>query len=123
MFTICKRFDFSAAHRLDKLPETHPCFNLHGHNYEVWIEFSAEEPDERGFVIDYRDLGAIKKWIDGTLDHRHLNDVLPWTPTAENIALFIFERVPYLLDATAFPVTLAAVRVSETQKTWAEYRP
>ncbi len=37
MYTIAKRFTFSASHVIGGLPEEHPCARLHGHNYEVEV--------------------------------------------------------------------------------------
>jgi 6-pyruvoyltetrahydropterin/6-carboxytetrahydropterin synthase len=78
MFTITKEFHFSASHVLDRLPGWHPCARMHGHNYVVVVELSAAPEDltEAGFVRDYRDLDAFKKWIDATLDHQHLNEAM-----------------------------------------------
>ncbi|MFI7347265.1 6-pyruvoyl trahydropterin synthase family protein [Streptomyces sp. NPDC049936] len=116
---IVKRFDFSASHRLGGLPESHQCARLHGHNYAVELELSAERNalTSTGFVRDYGDLSAFKKWLDETLDHRHLNDVVEGNPTAENLAVWMFGQWK-----DEFP-ELSSVRVSETPKTWAEYRP
>lgn len=82
MFTITKEFHFSASHVLDRLPAWHPCARLHGHNYVVILELSAEDSglNEVGFVRDYRELDAFKKWMDTTLDHRHLNDSMGGAP-------------------------------------------
>lgn len=121
MFMISKEFHFSASHVLDRLPSWHQCARMHGHNYVVVLELSARAEDltEAGFVRDYRDLDPFKKWLDETLDHRHLNEAMgaSVSPSAENLAKWIFdswvERVP----------ELAAVRVSETPRTWAVYRP
>lgn len=122
VLTISKEFHFSASHVLDRLPSWHPCSRIHGHNYIVVLELSlrAEELGEDGFVRDYRDLDDFKRWVDDTLDHRHLNDVErddDWPPSAENLALWIFqtwfERYP----------ELSGVAISETPKTWATYRP
>jgi 6-pyruvoyltetrahydropterin/6-carboxytetrahydropterin synthase len=76
VFTITKEFHFSASHVLDQLPAWHPCARMHGHNYIVVLELSAEDDAliPPGFVRDYRDLDAFKKWMDDTLDHRHLNE-------------------------------------------------
>lgn len=116
MFIISKQFNFSASHQLAGLPEDHPCSRLHGHNYVVEIELRGTLTAV-GFVRDYRELDAVKQFLDGRFDHRHLNDALPGiNPTAENIALFLFNRF-----SAEYP-ELAAVRVSETPKTWAEYR-
>ena len=117
MFRITKEFHFSASHRLDHLPEGHQCARLHGHNYVVVVELAAAELNADGFVRDYQELAALKEYIDGTLDHRHLNDVLDVPTTAENLA-----RHLYGWCAARWPET-AAVRVSETPKTWAEFRP
>ena len=119
MFTITKEFHFSASHVLDLLPASHPCARLHGHNYVVVLELSAQDDDrtENGFVRDYRDLGAFKSWMDTTLDHRHLNEALGSTPpSAENLAKWIYDT--WCEDLPE----LTAVSVSETPKTWAVYR-
>ena len=78
MLTITKEFHFSASHVLDRLPAWHQCARMHGHNYIVVLELSAPRDalTEAGFVRDYRELDAFKKWMDETLDHRHLNEVM-----------------------------------------------
>lgn len=117
MYTIRKEFHFSASHCLGGLPEGHPCSNIHGHNYIVTVELSSAKLDPTGFVVDYRRLDPIKKYIDDVLDHKHLNDILECNPTAENIAKHIFVKF-----TREFP-QLTAVEVSETQKTNARYTP
>ena len=118
MFTITKQFAFSASHQLAGLDADHPCSRLHGHNYIVEVELKGDRLDERGFVRDYRELGPLKRLIDDEFDHRHLNDVLAHDhPTAENLALYFYEWAH-----NRWP-EVSAVRVSETPKTWAEYRP
>ncbi|GGX88173.1 6-pyruvoyl trahydropterin synthase family protein [Streptomyces hiroshimensis] len=117
---ITKQFAFSASHQLAGLPEGHQCGRLHGHNYVVEVELSAgrDRLTPPGFVRDYGELSELKKWIDELLDHRHLNDVVKeQNPSAENLAVWIYEQW-----FTVYP-ELTAVRVSETPKTWAEYRP
>ena len=116
MFEIRKQFTFSAAHQLDHLPKDHPCSRIHGHNYIVEIVLQAETLNGDGFVIDYGDLAPLQRHIDQLFDHRCLNEWFPSYPTAENIAQYLFAWCH-----AAWPQT-AAVRVSETPKTWAEYR-
>ena len=117
MYTIAKQFSFSARHIIEGLPETHPCSRLHGHNYTVEVQLAGGGLDAVGFVVDYNDLETFKRLIDDELDHRHLNDVLSGPTTAEHIAYHLYERAKGLWDQ------VVAVRVSETPKTWAEYRP
>lgn len=120
MLTISKEFHFSASHVLTQLPDGHPCARVHGHNYVVVLELAAprERLDDTGFVRDYRELDAFTQWLDDTLDHRHLNEILgSLQPSAENLALWIHDHWRNQLPE------LAAVRVSETPRTWAEYRP
>ena len=116
---ITKRFEFSASHQLFGLTEGHQCARLHGHNYMVELELSADRTEltPTGFVRDYGDLAVFKSWLDSTLDHRHLNDVIDSNPTAENLAIWLHTHW-----SKDFP-ELTSVRVSETPKTWAEYRP
>jgi 6-pyruvoyltetrahydropterin/6-carboxytetrahydropterin synthase len=117
---ITKQFTFSASHQLEGLADGHQCARMHGHNYVVEIELSAsrEALTPAGFVRDYGDLSGFRAWIDESLDHRHLNDVVKEAnPSAENLAMWIFEHWD-----DVYP-ELSAVRVSETPKTWAEFRP
>ena len=44
-----------------------------------------------GFVVDFGELDDVKRWIDDTLDHRHLNDVMEGQPSAEAIARLVHE--------------------------------
>lgn len=114
-YTIIKQFTFSASHQLRDLPSAHPCARLHGHNYRVEIVLQSEVIEPVGFVIDYGELQPFKEYIDGKLDHRHLNNIFGFNPTAENIARHLFE-----IGKSYWP-QVKAVRVSETEKTWAEY--
>jgi 6-pyruvoyltetrahydropterin/6-carboxytetrahydropterin synthase len=123
MFAIRKCFEFSASHVLAGLPADHPCTRLHGHNYRVTVELTAGDLDCAGFVWDYRNLDGVKRWLDDTFDHRHLNDVVPVNPSAENLARMIFEVVAGPELGLPGRVTVEAVAVEETPKTWAEYRP
>jgi 6-pyruvoyltetrahydropterin/6-carboxytetrahydropterin synthase len=117
MYKITKEFAFCASHQLDCLPETHPCSRVHGHNYVIRVELKSETLNDVGFVVDYRALDDIKQFIDDTLDHRHLNDALPFNPTAENMAKELYEYFHY-----SHP-EVSAVEVSETPKTNARYEP
>ncbi|WP_265499190.1 6-pyruvoyl trahydropterin synthase family protein [Paracoccus beibuensis] len=117
MFRITKEFHFSASHRLDHLAPDHQCARLHGHNYIVVVELAAAGLNSDGFVRDYHELAPLKDHIDGTFDHRHLNDVLDGPTTAENLARHFFQW-----SRARWP-EVSAVRVSETPKTWAEFRP
>jgi 6-pyruvoyltetrahydropterin/6-carboxytetrahydropterin synthase len=118
MYTITKEFHFSASHQLFGLPDDHQCARLHGHNYIVLVELQAAELNDHGFVRDYLDLAPLKRYIDDELDHRHLNDVLgDDMVTAERMAKHFFDWC-----RAKWP-EISAIKVSETPKTWAEYRP
>jgi 6-pyruvoyltetrahydropterin/6-carboxytetrahydropterin synthase len=117
MFTISKEFTFDAAHQLIGLPDDHPCTRLHGHTYTVIVELSSPVLNDTGFVLDYRELAMVKRYIDDNLDHRNLNDVLNMNPTAELIAMHIYEYFKELIPR------LTAVTVKETPKTKARYEP
>ena len=116
MFRITKQFHFSASHILKGLADDHPCGRLHGHNYIVEVELQAETLGPTGFVRDYHELAPLKHLIDDELDHRHLNDVLA-TPTSEVLAKHFYDWCKQHWPE------VCAVRIAETPKIWAEYRP
>ena len=118
MYKISKQFPFSAAHSLHGLPEDHPCSRLHGHNYVVTVHLRSRELNSQGFVRDYNELRVVKKYIDATLDHRNLNDIMaPLNSSAENLAKMIYDHFKPQLPE------LYAIEVSETPKTSAIYEP
>jgi len=118
MYRITKEFNFSASHQLLRLSQDHPCARLHGHNYVVEIELTSKELNQYGFVRDYRELSSFKKYLDEEIDHRHLNDIFASDcVTAEYLAKKFYEWCK-----AKWP-DVTGVRVSETTKTWAQYRP
>lgn len=115
MYKISKQFAFSASHILDGLPIKHPCARLHGHNYVVTVHLKSLTLNQIGFVKDYRELGIIKEYIDTKLDHRHLNEIFTFNPTAENMAKELYDIFVKLIPE------IYAIEVSETPKTTAIY--
>jgi 6-pyruvoyltetrahydropterin/6-carboxytetrahydropterin synthase len=116
MYRIWKHHRFAASHVLSGLVEGHQCGRLHGHNYLIEIELSSPNLNEIGFVKDFGELKEFKNFIDTEWDHRHLNDVLDFNPTAENMAKYLYEKF------NALWAEVTAVRVQETETSWAEYR-
>ena len=91
MYYVTKRLEISAAHRLDLSYES-KCTSMHGHNWIITVHCRAEELNADGMVVDFTD---IKRTVLGALDHRCLNDILPFNPTAEIIARWICDNVEH----------------------------
>ena len=96
MYYLKKRLEISAAHKLN-LSYGSKCGNLHGHNWIVDIHLKSETLNADGMVADF---SRIKGLIHDRLDHGNLNDILPFNPTAENIAKWIVDTVPHCYRAT-----------------------
>ena len=116
-YTITHDFSFSASHRLDGLPEAHPCGRLHGHNYVARVQLRADDLDINGMVFDWRDLRRFTRYIEEFLDHRHLNGVIEGNPTAERLADYLLYTVCHAVDLP--PGANLDMGVSETPNTWA----
>ncbi len=121
-FRIAKTFAFEAGHRLPGLPVEHKCSRQHGHSYEVQVELtvSAVGLEAPGFVTDFGALAPFKRFLDSELDHHNLHEVLSFEPTSELLAQFLAGW--FILNVQpGIPGRLAAVRVRETESSWARF--
>ena len=126
MFEVRVTADFSAAHFLRDY--NGKCENLHGHNYKVFAHVRGNNLNEGGMLLDFSKLKDALRKTCKILDHTNLND-FPFfnqNPSAEKIALFIFENIKKELneskDIQKEPF-LYAVDVFETETSRARYCP
>lgn len=113
---ITQAFEFEAAHHLPNVPPQHRCKRLHGHSYRVELRLEGPVDPQTGFVVDFFDIEAAFAPLLARFDHQCLNEIEGLeNPTAENIAIWIWERTRKTLPQ------LCAVVVYETHDCWAEY--
>lgn len=117
--TVMKRIRFCAGHRL--FGHEGKCSFLHGHNYTADVYVTSDLQDDVGRVIDFSQLKKLfQGWVDTHWDHAFLlweEDgealmavralqptrlfVMPYNPTAENMARYLLEEAaPGLLAET-----------------------
>lgn len=96
MYYLSKRMEVAFAHRLTLGYES-KCQNLHGHNAVITVYCRAEETNEDGMVADFT---LIKRLVQEKMDHKCLNDVFTFNPTAENLARWIAEQIPTCYKVT-----------------------
>lgn len=132
-----KRFRWEGAHRLPW--HTGGCQNLHGHSYEMWVELEGT-PDERGMLIDFKEIKQVLKPLVEAWDHATLvadydedlkraidllgskHFVLPYDSTSENLCQYTADY----LGSEGLDVLLAhriasiRVRVMETETCYGE---
>jgi len=95
MYYVSKRLEIAACHHLTLSYES-KCENLHGHNWIITVFCKAQTLNADGMVVDFK---KIKEKIHGFLDHGNLNELLPFNPTAENIAHWVTEQIPQCYKA------------------------
>lgn len=111
---VSRKAHFNAAHRLhnkawDEATNQEvfgKCNNphFHGHNYELIVSVLGDIDQETGYVMDMKTLkDLIKAEIEDAFDHKNLNLEVPefanLIPTAENIAVVIWNKLRPQIDA------------------------
>lgn len=126
------------------------CKNMHGHRYRWEAELEGDVVTEQGIsdegmLMDFSDVSSIlMTHIHDVVDHafivfeedneaisalsrlgnNHKTLVVPFIPTAENLAKWAYERVePHLRSSYTNILRLRAFHVRETPKSWASWRP
>jgi 6-pyruvoyltetrahydropterin/6-carboxytetrahydropterin synthase len=94
MYFLKKVITVEAAHKLC-LDYESKCKNLHGHRWRITVYCKSATLNHNGMVVDF---GDIKKKIM-LLDHATINDFIE-QPTAENIAKFICDEIPFCIKVT-----------------------
>lgn len=110
---VSRKAHFNAAHRLYRSDwddsKNDEVFgkcnnpNFHGHNYELIVSVTGEIDPVTGFVVDMKVLkDLIKVKIEDVFDHKNLNkevsEFKELNPTAENIAVVIWNRLRPSID-------------------------
>ena len=124
MFEIAVEETFAAGHALRGYKGK--CENVHGHNYKVRVVLAGEQLDQVGLVYDFVELKKRMEEVIGSLDHKFLNDLEPFTrlnPSAENIAKYFYDELNRRLVGSANGARLREVTIFETDTTTATYRP
>ncbi len=129
---VYRKEHFNAAHRLHNpqwtKEENKTVFglcnndNYHGHNYDLIVKVIGEVNPSTGYVLDLKELSTlIKEQVLDKFDHKNLNlDTVEFAsvnPTAENIAIVIYDLLRVKLDAGLdLKITLY-----ETERNFVEY--
>lgn len=121
MYELTVKGHFDAAHSLYGYPGQ--CRNLHGHTWDVEVTVASEKLDDIGIVYDFSRLKDDLNAVLGQYDHAHINEVPPFdelSPTAENLARVIYERLSEVVDPA---VNVVEVVVWESPIARLAYRP
>ncbi|MES1213966.1 MAG: 6-carboxytetrahydropterin synthase [Bacteroidota bacterium] len=129
---VFRREHFNAAHRLsnpdwddatnEKVFGKCALPNYHGHNYELEVKVTGKPDKKTGYVLDLKILSdIIQKEILGRFDHKNLNldtkEFKDLNPTAENIAIVIYEILRPLINKKKD----LHIRLYETPRNFVEY--
>lgn len=121
MYELTVKSHFDAAHALRGYPGE--CRKLHGHTWDVEVTVGGTTLDDVGIVYDFKTLKDDLNRVLDAYDHAFLNEVAPFdtlTPTAENLARIIYERLTEAVDER---VSVVEVAVWESPIARLSYRP
>lgn len=147
--SITKIVEWDMGHRVPN--HKSKCRNMHGHRYRAEITIGGELCDiagdsSEGMVIDFGDIKQImmeevhdvldhgfmhyskdelcKTAFDAVKEHDQKIIVVPFIPTAENLAGWIWQKIEGRLEKDYnCMLHVIRVRLYETPNSWADYGP
>tara|TARA_B100000674_G_scaffold306261_1_gene254365 strand:+ start:608 stop:1018 length:411 start_codon:yes stop_codon:yes gene_type:complete len=132
MVHITRRERFSSAHKLENKNFSYKencdtfgdCYNVHGHNYELFVTVKGEVNKKNGFVTNLKDLKKIlNNYIISKLDHQIINEVSFMKnkiASTENVCIAIWDEL-YEPIKNELNCKLFCVKVLETENNIFEY--
>ena len=108
MYKLDLEHTFSAAHQLTNAYDEKCNASLHGHNWRVKVIIKTNEL-QNGMVIDFTKV----KDIINKLDHKNLNEILEFEPTAENLSKYLHTNI---LAETRKVIAEVSVTIWEGEK-------
>ena len=118
--TICRSFNFCAAHSLPEMKHS-KCKNLHGHNYVLEVEVTRvlwKTFTKTGMIVDFTEFkNIINEHVIDKYDHRNLNDFMQ-NPTVEVLLSEIADILDRELDTKN--LLMKRLRLYETPQCYAE---
>jgi 6-pyruvoyltetrahydropterin/6-carboxytetrahydropterin synthase len=120
IYTLKILTDFASAHTLRGYPGE--CRRMHGHNWKLEVEITAQALDQHGMAIDFKVIKRSTRELCAQLDHRYLNDIPPFdriNPTAENLATFFYHGLREKLNDER--VQVSAITLWETERACVRY--
>jgi 6-pyruvoyltetrahydropterin/6-carboxytetrahydropterin synthase len=122
MYELRVTSSFAAAHQLRNYGGK--CEQLHGHNWKVEVFVEAEELNQAGLAIDFKEIKEALERNLSRFDHKNLNDLPLFekeNPSSENIARLIHGEISALLSD--YNVHVEKVSVWESDTCCASYFP
>ena len=138
---IRKLYKFEAGHIVRGCNSRRCKLSAHGHSYRVEVFFKSNILTDYGMVVDFGDLKQVKGFLD-RFDHAYhfwskesdefkefhrkydeRNIELPFSPTAENYAIYFLKAIRDILKNAKYDnkeAECVAVRVHETDTGYAE---
>ena len=115
MYELMIETKFAAAHQLRNYGGR--CQRLHGHNWKVVVYVVAENLNEIGLAMDFKELKDHTNELLSSVEHAFLNDVFPFTeinPSSENIAKWVYDSLSKKVNTDKVQVSMVTVGESDT---------
>lgn len=115
MLDIFIKTHFSGGHHLRNYPGN--CEKPHGHNWKVKVTVRANELDQLGMGIDFKNLKNCVNRVVDELDHTDLNDHPAFrdiNPSSEHIAMHLFNELKNELQTDRYQLYSVTVRETDT---------